>query len=150
MRIQFLACLALGGAMIAGSALAEPYVDYTPQKGLWHVVTIRVEPSHIDDYVSGLKHTWAPSEEIAKKHGLIDSYQIMTKLNPEDGQGNVLLIEHIPNAALLEADQARDQAMMKEFQAALPKPDREKMLADFDKYRTFVGDDYWNELVFTK
>jgi hypothetical protein len=117
---------------------------------VWHVVTVKVAPDHVDDYVSGLKHTWATSEEIAKKHGLIDSYQIMVKMNSEDGQGNVLLIEHIPNIGLLEVDQARDQAMMKEFQAALPKPDRDKMLENFDKYRTFVGDDYWNELVFTK
>jgi hypothetical protein len=94
MRVQFLACLALGGTMIASSVLAEPFVDYTPQKGLWHVVTVKVEPNHVDDYITGLKRTWAPSEEIAKKHGLIDSYQIMTKLNAEDGQGNVLLIEH--------------------------------------------------------
>jgi hypothetical protein len=150
MRVQFLACLAVGGAMIATSVLAEPYVDYTPQKGLWHVVTVKVEPSHVDDYVTGLRRTWAPSEEIAKKHGLIDSYQIMTKMNAEDGQGNVLLIEHIPNAALLEVDQARDQEMRKEFQAALPKPDRDKMLEDFGKYRVFVGDDYWNELVYAK
>jgi len=150
MRAQFLACLAVGGAMIATSVLAEPYVDYTPQKGLWHVVTVKVEPSHVDDYVTGLRHTWAPSEEIAKKHGLIDSYQIMTKMNAEDGQGNVLLIEHIPNTALLEVDQARDQEMRKEFLAALPKPDRDKMLEDFSKYRVFVGDDYWNELVYPK
>ena len=150
MRVQVLACLAVGVAMIAGSALAEPYVDYTPQKGVWHVITVKVEPNHVDDYVTGLKRTWASSEEIAKKHGLIDSYQIMIKMNSEDGQGNVLLIEHIPNIGLLEVDQARDQAMMKEFQAALPKPARDKMLENFDKYRTFVGDDYWNELVFTK
>jgi hypothetical protein len=136
--------------MIASSVLAEPFVDYTPQKGLWHVVTVKVEPNHVDDYITGLKRTWAPSEEIAKKHGLIDSYQIMTKLNAEDGQGNVLLIEHIPNTALLEVDQARDQAMMQEFRAALPKPDRDKMLENFDMYRVFVGDDYWSELIYTK
>jgi len=150
MRVEFLACLALGGAMIAPSVLAEPYTDYTPQKGVWHVVTVKVDPNHVDDYVTGLKRTWASSEEIAKKHGLIDSYQIMVKMNAEDGQGNVLLIEHIPNMALLEVDQARDQAMMKEFRAALPKPDADKMVEGFDKYRTFVGDDYWNELIYTK
>lgn len=150
MHTQVLACLVLGGTLIAGSALAEPYVDYTPQQGLWHVVTVKVDPNHIDDYVTGLKKSWAAGEEIAKKHGLIDSYQIMTKLNAEDGQGNVLLIEHIPNTALMERNQARDQALMREVRAALPKADAERMVEGYDKYRTFVGDDYWSEVVFTK
>jgi hypothetical protein len=150
MNVKLLACIALGGLMTAGAALAEPYTDYTPQKGVWHVTTVKVDPNHVDDYITGLKRTWLPAEEIAKRHGLIDSYQIMTKMNPSDGQGNVLLIEHIPNMALLEVDQARDQAMQKEIYAVMPKADSEKMVEGFDKYRVFVGDDYWNEQVYTK
>jgi hypothetical protein len=150
MNFQTMACIALGGALIGSAALAEPYVDYTPQKGVWHVTTVRVDPNHIDDYLTGLKRTWASGEEVAKRHGLIDSYQIMVKMNASDGQGNVILIEHYPNMALLENDQARDQAMQKEVQALLPKADSDKMLQGFDKYRTFVGDDYWDEQVFTK
>ena len=57
------------GAWLAGAASAEPYTDWTPQKGLWHITTVKVDPSHIDDYLVGLKKTWVPGEEIAKKHG---------------------------------------------------------------------------------
>jgi hypothetical protein len=32
----------------------------------------------------------------------------------------------------------------------MPKADSEKMVEGFDKYRVFVGDDYWNEQVYTK
>jgi quinol monooxygenase YgiN len=150
MKLQFSAVAIAAAIGFAGAAWAEPYVDYTPQKGVWHVTTIKVEPSHLDDYVTGLKHTWQPGEEIAKKHGLIDSYQLMVKLNLEDGQGNVLLIEHYPSIAALDADQTRDQAMQKEAFAALPKAQSDAAVAGFDKYRTFVGDDYWTEMTFTK
>ncbi|MGA0599618.1 hypothetical protein ACO2Q3_02825 [Caulobacter sp. KR2-114] len=140
----------LGFALWGGAAAAEPYVDYTPQKGLWHVTTVKVDPNHIDDYLAGLRRTWVPSEEISKKHGLIDSYQVMVKFNASDGQGNVLLIEHIPNSALLDPDQARDQALQRENYAAVPKAQGEQAVAGYDKYRTFVGDDYWGEMAFPK
>jgi hypothetical protein len=150
MKLQF-SFVAIAAALgLASAAAAEPYVDYTPQKGVWHVTTVKVDPSHVDDYVTGLKKSWEPGEAIAKKHGLIDSYQIMVKLNSSDGQGNVLLIEHYPSIASLDADQARDQALRNEFLAAVPKTQGEAMVAGFDKYRTFVGEDYWTEMTFTK
>ena len=130
-------------ALYASAAWAEPYVDYTPQKGAWHVTVLKVDPNHIDDYVTGLQKTWVPGEELAKKHGLIDAYQIMIKVNAADGQGNVLLREHLVNMGTLEPDQTRDQAIEKEAYAANPKTAQQAQDHEFDKYRTFVGDDYW-------
>jgi len=150
MKGLVLSAAAALAVLVAGAARAEPYVDYTPLKGAWHVITVKVDPNHIDDYVTGLKKHWAAAEEIAKSHGLIDNYRILVKLNASDGQGNLLLIEHIPNLALLEPDQARDQAIEKEIYAAEPKADGEAAVKEFDKYRSFVGDDYWSELTFTK
>lgn len=150
MKSQLFACTVLGSVLFAAAASAEPYVDYTPHKGVWHVTTVKVDPNHIDDYVTGLKKTWVTAEEIAKKHGLIDSYQIMIKLNASDGSGNVLLIEHYPSLAALEPDQARDQALQRENYAAVPKADGQQMVAGYDKYRVFVGDDYWTDIGFGK
>jgi hypothetical protein len=150
MRNQLILGATLGAALCASAAYAEPYVDYMPQKGVWHVTTVKVDPNHIDDYVTGLKKTWVTAEEIAKKHGLIDSFQIMIKLNASDGQGNVLLLEHYPSIASLDPDQARDQAMQRENYAAVPKTDGEKAVAGYDKYRVFVGDDYWTDVGFGK
>ena len=141
--------LAAAAALFAGSAMAEPYVDYTPQKGVWHVTTLKIDPNHIDDYVSGMKKLWAPGEEIAKKHGLIDYYGVKIKLNSAEG-GNVLLLEHIPNMALMEVDQARDQTVQKEVLAITPKPDADAKVKEFDKYRTFVSDEYWTDIEYTK
>jgi hypothetical protein len=148
MHLKLAICLVSGVLACAGAAGAEPYVDYAIQKGVWHVITLKVDPNHLDDYITGLKRTWAPSEEIAKRHGLIDSYQILSKLNPEGGDANVLLIEHVPNMALLEPDQARDQQLLSEFRATLSTQAHDQALGAFDKYRTFVGDDFWKELTF--
>ena len=137
-------------SLSVGAAGAEPYVDYKPVKGLWHILTVKVDPNHIDDYLVGLKRTWIPGEEIAKKHGLIDMYSVETKLNSSDGGGNVVLIEHIPNMALMEPDQARDQAMEKEVFAATPKADLDAKIKTYETYRTFVGDDYYSEVTFPK
>ena len=137
-------------SLVVGAARAEPYVDWTPVKGVWHIQTIKVDPNHIDDYLVGLKRTWIPGEEMAKKHGLIDMYSVETKLNSADGRGNVVLIEHIPNMALMEPDQARDQAMEKEMYAAMPKADLDSKVKSYEAYRTFVGDDYYSEVTFPK
>jgi hypothetical protein len=152
MLARLIAVAGLALALGAGRAAAEPYVDYAIQKGAWHVITLRVDPNRLDDYITSLKRTWGASEEIAKRRGLIDSYQIMAKLNPDGDGANVQLIEHIPSLALLEPDPARDAALLKEFRAALAQagPDRDKLLGAADKYRTFVSDDFWKELTFRK
>ena len=150
MNYLLLTAAAASLSLASVAARAEPYVDYTPAKGLWHIQTIKVDPNHIDDYIVGLKKTWLPGEQIAKKHGLIDQYSIQIKLNSADGRGNVVLIEHIPDIALMEPNQARDQGIEKEVYAAMPKSDMDTKVKGFEAYRTFVGDDYYSEVTFPK
>ena len=40
---------------VAYPAVAEPWVDWTPQKGVTSVTVVKVDPNHIDDYLTGLK-----------------------------------------------------------------------------------------------
>ncbi|MGA7673892.1 MAG: hypothetical protein WCA78_02465 [Rhizomicrobium sp.] len=134
----------------AGAASAEQWVDYAPQKGVWAVTTVKVDPNKVDDYLVGLKANWVPGEEIAKKHGVIDDYFVMIKVNAADGQGNVLLGEHYTSFAQFDPDKKRDQAMEKEGEAAVSKDKSEAAVAGFDKYRSFVGDDLWVPVDFTK
>ena len=121
MKTNILPLATAAMALCVSAAFAEPYVDYTPQKGAWHTTVLKVDPNHIDDYVTGLQKSWVPGEELAKRHGVIDAYQMMIKMNASDGQGNVLLTEHVVNLGGLEPDQARDQGMEKEAYAAMPK-----------------------------
>jgi hypothetical protein len=133
----------------AGAAMAEPYVDYTTQKGAWEVTTLKVDPNHIDDYLTGLKKGWAPGQEILKAHGVIDQYLILVKLNASAG-ANVQLIVHYPSLAMLEPDKARDQAIQKESFARVSKETNQAAVAGYDKYRTFVSDEIWTSVEFAK
>jgi len=136
------ACAAAAIAM-ASVGWTEPYKDYTPQKGAWQVQEVHVDPNHIDDYLTGLKATYIPSQEIAKKHGIIDSYLILVRMDAGGNGDNVMLVTHYPSLAGLEPDKARDQAMEQENYAAVSKEKGESMVAGFERYRTFVRDGYW-------
>ncbi len=147
---RLIGALCLGaGLASAAVAGAEPYVDYTPQKGVWEVQTIKVDPNHIDDYVTALKTGWVPGEEIAKRHGVIDQYSIMVKLNSGAG-GNVLLLQHYPSLSALDPDKARDVAMTKEGRALISKEQQDKATAGYDKYRTFESDEFFTGIDYTK
>ena len=142
--------LALGAALSLGmSAAAEPWTDYTPQKGATEVVTVKVDPNHIDDYLTGLSKDWAKGQEMAKRHGIIDWYLVAVKLNATGGP-NIVLVQHYPSLANLEPDKARDQAMMAEARAAVPKDKEDSIVAGYDKYRTFVSDEIWTGVDYPK
>jgi hypothetical protein len=150
MKPTIMAAALAAGVLLAGSSIAEPWTDYTPHKGVWHVQTIKVDPNHIDDYLVGLKKTWAPGEEVSKKHGLIDSYQVMVKMNPADGGGNIVLIEHYPDMSTFEPNKERDMMLQKEVMAIMSKEKMDYQVREYEKYRAFVSDEYWNDVEFTK
>ena len=146
--------IALGAAVAAllasASAYGDPYKDYTPAKGVWQVTTIKVDPNHIDDYLVGLKKSWVPGEELAKKHGLIDNYFVMVNANGADPAGDVLLGEHYVSFAAMDPDQARDMEMQKENLAQMSKEEGVKLTNGFDKYRTFMSETMWTGVNFDK
>jgi hypothetical protein len=137
------------GLGLSAAAVAEPYVDYTPRTGVTEVQMMKVDPNHIDDYLTGLRHEWVAGQELAKRHGVIDSYQLMVKMNAGGGP-NVVLISHYPSMANLEPNKERDMAMRKEGLAMIPKEKSDADVAGFEKYRTFVSDDYWVAVDFNK
>jgi hypothetical protein len=137
------------GMAAAGMAFAEPYSDWMTTKGAWEVTTIKVDPNHIDDYMTGLKKGWASEQEILKAHGVIDQYMVLVKLNSGAG-ANVQLIVHYPSLAMMEPDKARDQAIEKEALAKTSKEALDATVAGYDKYRTFVSDDIWTTVEFPK
>jgi hypothetical protein len=137
------------GALAASAVWAEQYVDYTPVKGVWEVTTIRVDPNHIDDYLTGLRKGWSASMETLKKHGVIDQYMILQKLNSGAG-ANIQLIQHFPSGAMMDPDKTRDQAIQKEMEAQMSKTASAKLTGGFDKYRTFESDEMWTEVKMAK
>jgi len=136
------------GPIVAAGVFTEPYVDYTPKTGVTEVQMIKVDP-HLDDYLTALRHEWVLGQELAKKHGVIDSYQVVVKLNVGAGV-NAAFFTHYPSLANLKPNQARDVAMRKEGLAMQSKEKSDATIAGLEKYRTFVSDEFWTAVDFRK
>ena len=137
-------------AALAGLAHAEPYKDWTAQKGAWELITKHVDSNHIDDYLTGLKSTWVVGEEIAKKHGVIDFYSVNVRLESDGKMANVMFVQHYTSLGMIEPDKARDQAIEAEVRAVLPKDKDVAAVAGYDKFRTHEDDSLWQQIEFSK
>jgi hypothetical protein len=144
------ALAASAAMMIAGSAAAEQWVDYAPVKGVWVKTYVHVEPSKIDDYLVALKKTWVPSEEMAKKHGLIDQYLVQVNVNASTAGPNVVLLEHYVSMAALDPNKEQDMAMEKEYDSMFPKAANDAEQANRSKYRSMVSQEMWAAVDFMK
>lgn len=150
MKILAGALGALAISAMCGAAFSEPYDDYTPRKGAWQITEVHVDPNHIDDYLTGLRTGWVPGQEIAKKHGLVDDYYVMVRIDAAGKGANVLLGTHYTSLAAFEPDKARDKLIEKESYDAVPKAKSDAQVAGYDKYRTFVGDGLYQVMDFAK
>ncbi|VVS98669.1 conserved exported hypothetical protein [Sphingomonas sp. EC-HK361] len=141
-------CATIG---LAGSiAFAKEYQDYTPQKGLWRINAVEVDPNHVDDYLTGLRKSQIPNFEVLKAHGVIDSYKFLVRTGYNKGSPNVLIQTHLTSAAMLNPDKARDEMMQQEAFAKFSEADGKAAVAEYDKYRTFIDNGLWSEIVMTR
>ena len=139
---------AAGALCLAATAgaRAEPWTDYTPQKGAYVYTLVHVEPGHIDDYLVALKKTWIPTEEGMKSRGLIDSYSVQVKQNVYGDGPNVITVEHWPSLAGMDPDKVRDQEMDAQFHKILPKADEPALAAERAKYRKILSQEAWTSV----
>lgn len=149
MKNLAIALVGVCGFLTVTRAFAEPYVDYTPQKGYWQINAIEVDPNHVDDYLTGLRASQVGGFEILKKRGLIDDYKFMVRNGYVKGSPNVLIMTHAPTSATLDADKTRDQAVEKEMYAQFSKEQGKTAVTGYEKYRTFIDDGQWTAMVMT-
>ena len=151
--MQKLGLTALGAAAIAfatGTATAKPYVDYTPQKGYWDINAVEVDPNHVDDYLTGLSKSLVPVFETLKRRGLIDEYRFMSRYGYVKGSPNVLIMTHSKTTGTMDADRDRDQAVEREINAAFSEAQQDAAVAEYEKYRTFIDNGQWQDVVLGK
>lgn len=141
---------AVAVACMSAPAAAEPYVDYTPQKGYWSINAVEVDPNHVDDYLTGLRSSQVSAFEVLKRRGLIDDYKFMVRTGYVKGSPNVLIMTHVPSTALDDPDPARDQAVQKEIYAAFSKEKGEQAVKGYEKYRTFIDTGNWQTMNMNK
>ena len=150
MNKVLLAALSVAAVTCASTAVAEPYVDYTPQKGYWTITAVEVDPNHIDDYLTGLRSSQMSVFEVLKRRGLIDDYRFLVRNGYVKGGPNVLIMTHSPSTALIDPEQARDQAVQKEIYQAFSKEKGEAAVRGYEKYRTFIDTGDWQTMVMNK
>lgn len=141
---------AAAAAMAFGAAKAEPWVDWTPQKGVWEFTEIHVAPGKLDDYLKGLKQTWVPGQEISKKQGEIDDYTIMIRVGGNTEGANVITARHLTSMAALDPDKAKDAEGRKMMEAVTPRATSEQLVGQYNTYRKFVDQSFWRPVTFPK
>ena len=134
------------GMFAASSGLAKEYRDYAPEKGVWQINAIEVDPNHVDDYLTGLRRSQVPGFEIMKRHGIIDAYRFIVRNGYTKGAPNVLIETHYSSVALLAPDQARDAMIEKEIYANFSEDAGKTAVAGYEKYRQFIDRGLWTEL----
>ena len=149
-KIVLGAASAIALAWVSTPGAAEPYVDYTPQKGYWSINAIEVDPNHVDDYLSGLRSSQVSAFEVFKRRGLIDDYKFMVRNGYVKGSPNVLIMTHVPSTALDDPDQARDQAVQKEIYSIFSKQKGDEAVRGYEKYRTFLDNGTWQTMTMNK
>ncbi|TNE31799.1 MAG: hypothetical protein EP350_07020 [Alphaproteobacteria bacterium] len=145
------ACAAASALALATPAAAQLTVwdDYTPQKEVTELTTVKVDEGQLDTYLAGLKDTWVKSNEIGKQLGQIVSYGIYV-VPYGDNDVNLILRITYPNMAALEADKAEYD----KFMAAWGKENSDKanktVLEVYNKIREIKGTYMLRELKMNK
>jgi hypothetical protein len=153
MRFMILAtAAAVAGAALAAATTvaAEPWVDWSPGKGVTEKQYIRVAPGHLDDYLTGLRKTWVTEQEIRKKHGVITDYVILLRNHRDSADDMICLITVYPSGASMDPDRTRDMAIESEYRAQLSKAQSDEMQTQYGTYRTRVADETWRTAEFSK
>jgi len=149
--IEIAAAAAVAGlALAAAGATAETWVDWSPSKGVTEKQYVQVAPGHLDDYMTGLRKTWVPQQELLKKHGVITDYVILLRDNREGPNDTVALITIYPSGAARDPDRTRDTAIQSEYRAQLTKEQSDAMQAQYGTYRVRVADELWRTAEFAK
>jgi len=134
----------------ASPSQAKRFVDYMPEKGVWLINAVEVDPNHVDDYLTGLRRSQVPDFEILKKHGIIDAYRFIVRAGYSKGKPNVLIETHYPNAAMLVPDETRDMAIEAEIRANFSDEAGKLAVAGYEKYREFLDQAQWREVRFAR
>ena len=126
---------------LAGSAQAfEVFTDYTPTKEVWNVTMVNVNPNRIDDYLEGLKQTWASGCDIGKKHGTVLDCGIYVSETAASRDFNVMLVMKLPSAAATDPDPELFKTIQAETRAMLEEAKQDQIVAGYEEFRTFWGE----------
>lgn len=142
--------IALLLATSAASVRAEEWVDWSPSKAVTQKLWIHVDPTYLDDYLTGLRRTWRTTQEVRKKHGIVDNYHVLIKDDMSGDGPNVLLVINYPSLAMMDADRDRALAVAKEYNAIVSKEETTAMIKKYGEWRKPMGENIWHSVEYSK
>jgi len=101
-----------------------------------------------DAYLEGIKNTWVPGSEIAKKLGQLEDYWIYRSDLPQSGDFNLLLVVKFANTVDLAPNKERYEAFMKEFGQAAADESTEYAQKNYPAMREITGQYLMREVTF--
>ncbi len=143
--------LAIGLAVALSAPAAaqlKQYQDYTVSDSVWNVTTVKVKANMIEDYLQGLRNTWVASNEVAKRLGHMQSYNVYVSDMPNGGDFNVILVTKFANTSDLAPNKARYDAFMKAWGTANEASTRSTTTTVYPNIRTITGEYMMRDVTF--
>jgi hypothetical protein len=135
-----LLALALATLGLAGTASAEIWKDYEPSKAIWNVTMVKVDPNNIDDYLMGLKQSWATTCNAGKAAGAVEDCFIYVSETDASSPFNVMLVQKFTDAAMREPSAEKYAKVMDAVRKTISEAKADELVKGYNEYRTFVGE----------
>ena len=136
---HFAAAAALGLLTITANADLTPWEDYEASQEVYMITTVKVDSNMEDAYLEGIRDTWVPGQEAAKKLGQIRDYGIYRSQMSEAGDFNLILVVTLDSAADMQPSKERYDALMKEMGEKFAKESTEFAQKNYPSMRTITG-----------
>ena len=126
----------------------EVYTDYTFSKEVWNVTMVKVNPNRIDDYLEGLKQTWAPGCDIGKKQGTVLDCFVYVSDTASNRDFNMMLVMKFPSGASSDPNEAQFRAFQTEMRAKLAEDKQNQLVEGYEEFRSFFGEQNFRRVEF--
>ena len=130
------------------AAQLRPYTDYTVSDSVSNVTTVKVKENMVEDYLQGIRNTWAKGNDAAIKLGQMQSYKVYVSDLANSGDFNVVLVTTFANTSDLAPNRARYEAFMRSFGTANEAPIRSTTTTVYPNIRTITGEYLMREVTF--
>lgn len=147
MKKLFVLGLAVAFSVPAAAQL-KPYTDYTVSDSVSNVSTIKVKENMVEDYLQGIRNTWAASNAVAKQLGQMQDYRVYVSDLPNSGEFNVMLIATFAKTNDLAPNKARYEAFMRAWGTANEASTRTTTTTVYPNLRDITGEYLMREVTF--
>ncbi|WP_340587427.1 hypothetical protein [Erythrobacter alti] len=140
--------LAATAAAAPASAQVREYEDYEYSESVVELSTVRVEPGHLDTYLTGLEQTWVAANQVAKDLGHINDYGIYVNMAPSSGDFHLMLVITFPGQNM-QPSRARYDEFMAAWGEANMESSNETVTNVYNEIRELQGTYLLREIEFT-